>query len=141
MIKYGLICNDDHEFEGWFQSSAAFDQLSERKLISCTVCGSPEVSKAIMAPSVATRSKDVSAAPTPRFSPSEMRALAKKIREEVRAKSEYVGPKFAEEARKIHNAESPERAIFGEASPDDVRALAEDGIPFFPLPPAPDELN
>ena len=65
----------------------------------------------------------------------------KKIREEVRAKSEYVGPRFAEEARKIHNAESPERGIYGEASPDDVKSLAEDGIPVFPLPPAPEEMN
>lgn len=141
MIKYTLICSGNHEFEAWFQNSAAYEQLADRKLLSCTICGSGEVSKAIMAPSVATRSSDAANAGPPRFSPSEMRRLMGKIREEVSAKAEYVGPRFAEEARKIHNADSPERGIYGEATPEDVKALAEDGIPFFALPPAPEDLN
>ena len=65
MIKYSLICGGDHEFEAWFQSSAAFDQLADRKLLSCSICGSTEVSKAIMAPRVASRSSSHSEVPTP----------------------------------------------------------------------------
>lgn len=142
MIKYRLVCNEGHEFEGWFQNSAAYDAQAARGQVSCPHCGTASVEKAIMAPSVATRSADVSKPAVPEHFPAEqLHRLMRKIRDEVRAGAEYVGPRFAEEARKIHMEESPARGIYGEASLDEAKSLAEDGIPFMPLPHLPDELN
>lgn len=155
MIRYQLHCDKDHEFEGWFASSAAFDKQSKRGLVVCPECGSSAVDKSIMAPNVgikgnrkseAQRSDAVvsaangSAAET---SPSyaELRAALRKVREEVEAKAEYVGPRFAEEARKIHHQESEQRGIYGEASLEDAHSLLKEGIDFLPLPRLPEDYN
>lgn len=161
MIRYSLTCHKAHAFEGWFASSDAFDKQVKRKLVTCPACGSVKVEKALMAPNVVTSRKKAarrpeveSAVPTAAPAPAEaahhlsasphQRALMKelrRVRDEVLAKSEYVGPRFAEEARRIHNDESAPRGIHGEATPDDVRALSEDGIDVFPVPILPDDQN
>jgi hypothetical protein len=144
MIRYSLVCKDGHEFEGWFQNSAAFDSQASRGLVECPHCGVAAVSKAMMAPAVTTRAE---AAPAPAAAPQEaeraqqMYALMRKLRDAVEAKAEYVGPRFAEEARKIHYEETPERGIYGEASTDEVKALADEGIPVLPLPRMRGDLN
>jgi hypothetical protein len=119
MIKYSLICEIGHEFEGWFQNSGAFDNQSAHSLISCPSCGTFEVQKALMAPAVATRSKQsepVQNHPTPgpeatthAYVPPSIQDIVRKIRGEIEKQAEYVGPEFAEEARRIHYTESPER--------------------------------
>ena len=106
--------------------------------VSCPECGSHDVDKAIMAPAVATRKRE---AAEPRIPVEEFHKYLRKIRDEVHAKAEYVGGNFAEEARRIHFDESPARGIYGEASADEVKGLAEDGIPFMPLPQLPDDMN
>jgi hypothetical protein len=144
MIKYRLACNEGHEFEGWFQSGAAFDAQSDQKLISCPHCGSAVVSKAIMAPSVAhqgSRDTELSSDTPPGEATLDTHELMRKLRQAVEARAEYVGPRFAEEARKIHFEESPARGIYGEASPDEARSLHEDGIPILPLPRLREDLN
>ncbi len=138
MIRYALICDEDHAFDSWFQSADAFDALQKAGHISCAVCGSGEVRKSVMAPrigkasdtktDVATRDRPLSAP----ASPVEQAMTA--LREKVEASSEDVGKNFAAEARKIHNGEAPERAIRGEAKLQDARALIEDGVPVTPLP-------
>jgi hypothetical protein len=151
MIKYSLICEAGHEFKGWFQNSAAFDVQSANDMVICPSCGTHEVQKALMAPAVATRSnrtEPVQNRPTPgpdatthAYVPPSIEDIVRKIRAEIEKKAEYVGPDFAEEVRRIHYAESPERGIYGEATSEEVAELDEEGIPVFALPVLPEERN
>lgn len=140
MIRYALICRQAHAFEGWFGSSADYDDQSGRGLVECPVCCSREVSKQIMAPAVTGTKR--SAAPVTEPPPrAMMMEAAGKFRRHVQETFDYVGDAFAREARDIHVGNSEERNIYGEARPDEVRALVEDGIYVAPLPPDPTELN
>ncbi|HEY5829662.1 MAG: DUF1178 family protein [Hyphomicrobiaceae bacterium] len=163
MIRYRLKCKKGHEFEAWFASSDAFDKQEKRDLLSCPNCGTSKVSKALMAPRISKRKGRAAAkAPDDESMPEalerpvreptrpetqrvaahrELAAAMRKLRAEVEAKSEYVGPRFSEEARKIHYEEVPARGIHGEATADEAKALREEGIEFFPLPPLPEDRN
>lgn len=143
MIKYRLICNESHEFEGWFRGSEAFDLQASSGQLMCPVCSSTAVAKAVMAPNVAPRRGTTH---SPRQAPGperqrEIFAALRKLRAEVEAKSTYVGERFAEEARKIHFGESEAHIVHGEATVDEVYALNEDGVPVMPLPRLPKDLN
>ena len=158
MILYSLVCHKGHDFESWFANSAAYDKQVKRGLVSCPLCGSARVEKAIMAPRLARKDKstpilapaDDSApaaaeAPTPvaMISPQEreFRKRLKELRDHLTANADNVGKKFPEEARKMHYGETEHRSIYGEASPQDARELHEEGIEFHPLPVLPDERN
>jgi hypothetical protein len=136
VIKFALRCEPEgHGFDGWFRSSEDFERQIGLGLVACPSCGTVAVGKSLMRPAVATRQ-----------GPSEAEAVAimsklQEIGREVRAKGEYVGPAFAEEARKIHYGEATSRQIFGEASLPDVKGLAEEGIAVMPLPPLPEDKN
>lgn len=137
MIHYTLKCADGHSFESWFQSVSAFDRLFASGLVSCAVCGSSAVEKAMMAPSVRPGRRSAKSAHKPGplsapASPAEQ-ALAE-LRRHIEANSDYVGRDFAARARAIHDGQAPERPIHGEARADEARALIEDGIPVLPLP-------
>lgn len=131
MIHYTLACPDGHEFDSWFQSSQAFEDLRTAGHVVCAICGSTAVRRAPMAPAVSTGASAPPRLATPR-SDSE-KAMAE-IRRQVEQNADYVGLSFAEEARAIHDGTAPERSIWGEAKPDDARKLIEDGIPVAPLP-------
>jgi len=136
MIKYALACEHGHPFEGWFGSSADYDDQAARKLLQCPVCDSQAVAKQIMAPAVAgtkRRGQD----PTPGPTRAMMMEAMGKIRRHVEDTFDYVGDSFAKEARDIHEGKSEERGIYGEASPAEVKALVEDGVPVAPMPPEP----
>jgi len=159
MIRYTLNCDQGHAFESWFKSSAAYDQQAKRGLVSCPVCGSAKVEKALMAPRLGRpASKDAErepASPPPPPRPSrgktpvaimsaaehEILQKLKELREHVTRNANYVGPRFPEEARKIHYGEIEHRSIYGEASPEEAKELHEEGIDFHPLPILPDEFN
>jgi hypothetical protein len=128
MIRYALRCAEGHDFESWFAGAGAFDALASKGLLSCAVCGSPQVEKALMAPKVVSRGESAPAAPRP-----DLEARIRALREKVEAEATYVGPRFAAEARALHEA-GEEKAIYGEARPAEARALIEDGIPIAPLP-------
>jgi hypothetical protein len=137
MIKYALMCDHDHPFEGWFGSSADYDEQLGRGLIECPACASSTVRKQIMAPAVSGAKKR--GAPTPPSQPSQavmMEAMGK-VRKLVEDNFDYVGDAFAAEARAIHEGRSEDRGIYGEATPKEVKALVEDGVNVAPLPPAP----
>ncbi|MDB5457602.1 MAG: hypothetical protein JWP92_3187 [Caulobacter sp.] len=136
MIKYALQCDHAHAFEGWFGSSAAFDDQAARGLVTCPVCASQTVSKQIMAPAVAGTKKRDAAAPTAQVREM-MNAALGEVRRHVEDNFDYVGDAFAKEARDIHEGRSEARGIYGEASPTEVKALVEDGVQVAPLPPAP----
>lgn len=152
MIRYALACAKGHSFDSWFQSSAAFDRQAKRALITCPVCGSTKVEKAIMSPNVARARKRRAArapeavpdaAPVAMISPQEreLRQKLRELREHVTKSADYVGRKFPEEARKMHYGEAEHRSIYGEASPQQAKDLHEEGIEFYPLPLLPDEHN
>lgn len=130
MIRYTLICDQDHRFESWFQSSEAFDALAGAGHLSCAVCGSATVSRALMAPSVSAKSSKADLS-TPM---SDAETSLTKLRKDVEDNSDYVGNSFADEARKMHDGDAPERAIWGETKLDDAKKLIEDGVPVMPLP-------
>lgn len=132
MIRYALACENGHEFEAWFGSSSDYDDQSARGLVECPVCASQSVKKQIMAPAVAGTHK--AEPPTPAQMQSMMMEAAGKVRKHVEANFDYVGERFAKEARDIHEGAAPERGIYGEASPREVKALVEDGVPVAPLP-------
>jgi hypothetical protein len=136
MIRYALLCEHEHGFEGWFGASADFDDQQARGLIECPVCGSKAVRKAIMAPAVSgtkKRGQDV----TPVQSRAMMMEAMGRIRRHVEENFDDVGDAFAKEARDIHEGRSEERGIYGQATSQEVRELVEDGVPVAPLPPEP----
>ena len=169
MIRYTLNCEHGHTFESWFQNSAAYDKQAKRALVTCPVCGSAKVEKAIMAPRLARAEAAAPAEALPMPFPAtpaslpapqpplpapgktpvaimspqerELRKKLKELREHVAKNADYVGPRFPEQARKIHYGEVEHRSIYGEASPDEAKALHEEGIEFHPLPILPDEFN
>ena len=161
MIRYALVCEKGHAFESWFPDSAAYDKQIKRKLVACPHCGSAKVEKAIMAPRLAGAKKRAASveappeapvaapekaqekAPVAMISPQEQefRSKLKELREHLTKNADHVGAKFPEEARKMHYGEIEHRSIYGEASPEDAKALAEEGIEFHPLPILPEERN
>jgi hypothetical protein len=137
MIKYALACDHDHAFEGWFGSSSDYDDQAARGLVDCPVCGSKGVRKQIMAPAVTgTKARKSAPEPTPAMREMMMSAMGE-VRRQVEENFDYVGDSFAREARDIHDGKSEERGIYGEATPQEVKALVGDGIQVAPLPPAP----
>lgn len=133
MIRYSLRCEQGHEFDGWFRSSDGFEMMRSAGQISCTICGSVQVEKALMAPRVAHGDGDSASADL--HSPRDPREAAlDQLRQHVEANSDYVGMSFAAEARAMHEGDKPERAIHGEARLEDAKKLIEDGIPVAPLP-------
>jgi hypothetical protein len=168
MIRYRLACAKSHEFEAWFPSSDACDAQIEKKLVACPLCGVTSVAKTLMAPNVVTseqkaasrgkRRRPVSEQAVAASAPAtaevrpgpqpmmtgpqrEMLQQLKVLRDKVLADAEYVGPRFAEEARKIHHEEPSGRGIYGEATPAEVEELASEGIEVFPIPVLPEDHN
>ena len=136
MIRYNLKCASGHEFEAWFRSSAAYDEQRKAGQAGCAVCGSTEVEKAVMAPALMAAAAKAAPSPEPNLttptSPAEV--VLAGLRRKIETTSDYVGREFATEARRIHDGEAAERAIWGEASRDDARSLKEDGVPIAPIP-------
>jgi hypothetical protein len=147
VIRYNLSCQEGHGFESWFRDSAAFDAQRAKGIVTCPVCGSSAVDRAIMAPQVARRDRDTAGreapAPVALAAPQdkELRAKLKALREALTRDSADVGERFADEARRMHLGESEHRSIHGQATAEDARSLVEDGIEIFPLPVLPDDRN
>jgi hypothetical protein len=126
LVRYQLLCDQDHEFEGWFSSSADYERQEAEHLVPCPVCGSGQVRRAVMAPAVARRDRGA----------HDLAAIAAKVRAHVRDNFEHVGERFADEARAIHDGEAPDRPIWGQTSIAEAKALADEGLPVAPLPDA-----
>lgn len=151
MIRYQLVCAAGHGFDGWFRSSVDFDDQAERGLLSCPACGSGEMRKALMAPAVTT-SSDVRTSAVEAASPVEpvalvsekdkaLRTMLRELREHVTRNSEDVGDRFPEVARQIHAEEIEPRSVYGKATFEEAKALADEGVPIHPLPRFPDDGN
>jgi hypothetical protein len=157
MIRYSLRCQRNHTFESWFQSSSAYESQLKRKLVSCPTCGSDKVEKAIMAPQIASKKGRGRAEPAPEqmqveapatgptplmmAQERELRAKLRELRDHVIKNADNVGERFPSEARKMHYGDIEHRPIYGEASPDEARALIEEGVEVSPLPVLPEDRN
>ncbi|HXZ21460.1 MAG TPA: DUF1178 family protein [Pseudolabrys sp.] len=160
MIRYSLNCERGHNFESWFQDSEAYEKQANHGLVTCPHCGSAKVEKAIMAPHLSATAKkrrasvappatpaapDTPSAPAPvaMISPQEqeLRSKLKELRDHLTKNADNVGTKFPEEARKMHYGEIEHRSIYGVASTEEAKEMAEEGIEFHPLPTLPDERN
>ena len=141
MIRFSLRCDSDHEFDGWFRNGEDFDRQRKRGLVSCPVCQSARVDKALMAPAVSTGRRQDRIALAMGEEQKKALARLKALAEEARANADYVGDRFAEEARRIHFGETEARGIYGEATPEEARGLIEDGVEFVPLPVFPEDRN
>lgn len=142
MIRYSLVCDNAHDFEGWFSGSADFDRQVDAGLLTCPVCNSAAISKSLMAPSVSTaRKKEEKQAVAMDIAQKQVMAKIREAVAAIKANAEDVGEKFPEEARKIHYGEADARGIIGQASFADVRELIEEGIEVAPLPALPEDAN
>ena len=156
MIRYSLQCERGHAFESWFQSSSAYESQEKRKLVSCPVCGSVKVERAIMAPQIVSKKAQERAEPTPAAATEtatptstpllmaqerELRAKLRELRDHIVKNADNVGERFPVEARKMHYGDIEHRPIYGEASPDEARALIDEGVEVSPLPVLPDDRN
>lgn len=147
MIRYDLACINGHTFDGWFQNSSAYDAQAAASHIACPHCGSVDIDKQLMTPAIPTKSNRKEPQPSPHFAAqidAKSNALIKtirKLRKHVEENAEYVGDKFAEEARRIHYDESSARGIYGETSPAEAAELIEEGIEVHPLPRLPEDRN
>ena len=148
MIHYDLICEDGHEFDGWFSNSAAFDEQLHNGLVTCVHCGSAHVEKHLMAPGIpvrGNRKSEPAAKPilAATVDPRQQKVvqLMRELRKAVEENAEYVGDNFAEEARKIHYEEAEKRGIYGETTAQDAEELIEEGIEIHPLPILPEDCN
>jgi hypothetical protein len=129
MIRFTLRCAAEHEFEGWFRNGDAFETQREAAEIACPTCGDTRIEKALMAPNIGRSHKNL-----PALSPAQMRAALVELRRQVEGNCDYVGERFAEEARKIHYGEVDPHGIYGEATADESRELADEGIKFGRIP-------
>jgi hypothetical protein len=158
MIRYSLRCERGHAFESWFQSSSAYESQEKRKLVSCPSCGSTKVERGIMAPQIVSKKGRENPAPvateaaatevaatesTPLLMAQEreLRAKIKELRDHITKNADNVGERFPNEARKMHYGDIEHRPIYGEASPDEARALIDEGVEVSPLPVLPDDRN
>ena len=155
MIHYQLRCNQGHEFDSWFKDSAGFERQAKLGLIECPSCGDVKVERALMAPHVPSKRRSVTtqeiapnASTTPPESatpesapmaaggrmPDHVRVMLQRMRAEVEKNCDYVGPQFADEARRIHRGESDKRGIYGETTPEQAEALSDEGIEVAAVP-------
>ena len=137
MIRYALVCERQHDFESWFQNSAAYDKQVKRGRVAPPPTGPAPASDAPAPVSEASKAPVVMMSPQER----EFRQKLRELREHLTKNADYVGQKFPQEARKMHYGEIDHRSIYGEASPQDAKDLHEEGIEFHPLPVLPDERN
>jgi hypothetical protein len=141
VIHYALICDKSHKFDGWFANADAYEVQKGRGLVTCPICLTAAVDKAMMAPSINRSASGKVALSIGHPQHNQLRDAMLALRNKVTSEADYVGDKFAEEARKIHYKEVDPHGIYGEATREEVAALAEEGVDFMPLPSIPEEHN
>ena len=139
MIKYNLNCNNGHQFESWFSDSASFEKLKKNRLLECNVCHSKEVEKSLMAPRITPDS--VEKRETLLSAKTALEKEIKALKHKIKTTATDVGENFPIEARAMHYGEKEEKPIIGKTTLDEARDLAEEGIPFVPVPWSDDKVN
>lgn len=141
MIHYSLVCANDHKFDAWFRNADAYETQLKRGIVTCPVCNTDNVGKGLMAPALGRSREEKVALSIGHPEHAQLQAAMRALRDKVTSEADYVGDKFAEEARKIHFKEVDARGIYGEATREEVASLVEDGVDFMPLPNIPEEHN
>ena len=141
MITYSLVCANDHKFDAWFRNAEAYETQHKRGIVTCPICSTDSVGKALMAPSLSRAGSEKVSLSAGHPQHAQLREAMMALRNKVTTEADYVGDKFAEEARKIHFKEADARGIYGEATREEVAGLVEDGVDFMPLPSLPEEHN
>lgn len=136
MIRYTLNCNNGHQFDSWFSDSASFEKLREKGHLECAICSSKKVEKSLMAPVVTPKKKE-----TLLSKQSALEKEIKALKQKIKATATDVGENFSAEARAMHYGEKEEKPIVGKTTVDEAKELAEEGIPFTPLPWSDDKVN
>ena len=160
MIKYSVACDQAHIFTSWFRSSDDYDEQALRGLVECPTCQSTKVTKAVMSPNIARRDRPHGATPkadgaAPSLEAADkpqalallddgsrhLRAALRDLRTKIMEASTDVGDQFAEQARRMHDGDIPQRPIRGQTTLDEARALWEGGVPVMPIPTLPEDQN
>jgi len=141
VITYSLVCENEHKFDAWFRNGQAYQDQHDRGIVTCPICNSSAVEKAMMAPAVSRANSEKVAVSTGHPEHAQLLETMRALRTKMISEADNVGDKFAEEARKIHFKEVEARGIYGEATREEVTALLEDGVDFMPLPSLPEEHN
>jgi len=141
MIKFSLACEGGHQFESWFPDGASYDEQVRRGFVTCPECHSPRIAKAPMAPAVVTRRGGERPLAVTDEKAMKLRDALVALRREIETRTENVGEAFPQVARAIHAGDEPERAIRGQASLVEVKALLEEGVAIAPIPALPEEAN
>jgi len=131
MIKYNLKCENNHNFDAWFSDSSNFEEQNKKNLIFCPKCNSTKIEKNIMAPNIGSKKQSYTNALKIE---KNYEKIIKNVRKHVEKNFEYVGDKFADEARAIHYGEKEEREIYGETSVEEAVDLIEEGVNVSPIP-------
>ena len=131
MIKYNLKCENNHNFDAWFSDSSNFEEQNKKNLIFCPKCNSTKIEKNIMAPNIGSKKQSYTNALK---TEKNYEKIIKNVRKNVEKNFEYVGNKFADEARAIHYGEKEEREIYGETSVEEAVDLIEEGVNVSPIP-------
>ena len=142
MIRYNLICENEHDFDSWFKDSKSYNTQKKSNSVLCPICNSNNISKALMSPGIPTKTNALKINKLLDVENSKLiRDTLIKLKKEVKKNADYVGTDFPDEARKIFYKESKDRSIYGEAKQDDIKDLIEEGIDIIPLPIIPDDKN
>ena len=139
MIRYTLNCKNGHQFDSWFSNSDSFEKLRKKGLLECSVCSSKEIEKSLMAPKIAPSSDKKTE--TLISTQSDLEKEIKALKHKIKSTATDVGENFSSEARAMHYGEKEEKPIIGKATMDEAKDLAEEGIPFIPLPWSDDKVN
>ena len=141
MIRYDLVCENEHFFESWFKDSKTYQKQLEANKIACPKCNNSNISKSLMAPGIPKKTNTKNGNVIANSSSSSINNAIRKIRDEIKKNSEYVGDQFPEEARKIHYNEAEMRSIYGKASKKEITELVDEGIDIIQIPEIPDDKN
>ena len=139
MIKYTLNCKNGHQFDSWFSNSESFENLKEKGHLECAICSSKEVEKSLMAPRITSDSEERNK--TFLSAQSALEKEIKALKKKIKTTAKDVGENFPQEARAIYYGEKEEKPIIGKTTVDEAKDLAEEGVPFIPLPWSDDKIN
>ncbi len=139
MIRYTLNCENGHQFDSWFSDGSTFENLKKKGHLECAICSSKKVQKSLMAPRIAPGSAKKKETLISAQSALEKEILA--LKHKIKTTATDVGESFSTEARAMHYGEKEEKPIIGKTTVDEARDLAEEGIPFIPLPWSDDKTN
>ena len=134
MIKYNLVCNNNHEFESWFSDSKEFDNLKKKKLLECIFCLSKKIDKSIMSPMLSGTKENNNQIKILNENFQNEKNKLLKLRKFIENNFEYVGENFSKKVREVYYDKSHKKTIYGTTTQDERKELEDEGIDLFSIP-------